>query len=172
MPRYLLFSTLILILALSACQSATAPVVVVGQKVAAGDGFYTDVTPAELKSILVDKNFTLVYVHVPPGAMIASTDLSIPYTYITQNLDKLPADKDAKIVLYCRSGRMSAIAAKELLSLGYTNLLNPAGGTVAWQEAGLLLEGELPKQNNMNISNLAYTAHAPDYASSPASRHL
>lgn len=31
-------------------------------------------------------------------------------------------------MLYCRSGRMSEIAAAELVPLGYTNVWNPAGG--------------------------------------------
>ena len=48
----------------------------------------------------------------------------------------LPADKDAKIVVYCRSDRMSRIAAEVWAEAGYTNLYNLAGGFVAWEEAG------------------------------------
>jgi rhodanese-related sulfurtransferase len=37
---------------------------------------------------------------------------------------------------------MSITAAEELAKLGYTNLFNVDGGFLAWQAAGLLLEGE------------------------------
>lgn len=127
----------------AACGSANLPQVtveVVGKKVSVEGGFYTDVSVPELQAMLADKNFTMVNVHIPFEGNIARTDLSIPYDQIGQNLDKLPDDKNAKIVLYCRSGRMSAIAAKTLVSLGYTNIWNLSGGMVAWEQAGLPID--------------------------------
>ena len=55
---------------------------------------------------------------------------------MASNLDSLPSDKGAKIVLYCRSGRMSEIAANELVRLGYRNVSHIAGVFVAWAKAG------------------------------------
>ncbi len=45
--------------------------------------------------------------------------------------DLLP-DLDATIILYCRSGRRSAIAAKKLESLGYTKVYD-MGGIISWR---------------------------------------
>jgi len=79
-------------------------------------------------------------VHIPFAGNISDTDLSIPYDDIEENLSQLPSDKNAKVVLYCRSGRMSQIAAEKLVSLGYTNIWNLKGGMVDWEQAGYNIE--------------------------------
>ena len=134
--KKLLTLIFILLLALSACQSAKPVESVTGSLVEVAGGSYLNVTPPELKSMLANKDFVFVNVHIPFAGNIANTDLSIPYDQIEQNLPQLPADKNAKIVLYCRSGRMSEMAAETLVKLGYTNLWNLDGGTAAWQLAG------------------------------------
>ena len=130
-----IFLLLIVGLFLAACQSTP----VTGEKVAVGDSSYNNVTPQELKTMLEDKDFVLINVHIPFAGNIAGTDQSIAYDVIEQNLSLLP-DKDSKIVLYCRSGHMSQIAAEKLARLGYTNIWNLNGGMIEWEKQGFDLE--------------------------------
>jgi len=107
-----------------------------GTVVQAVGGQWTNVTPAKLTSMLKTKDFTLLNVKTPYVGEIAGTDLYIPYTDLTARVTELPTDKAAKIVVYCRSGNESAIAAQNLLDLGYTNIDNLDGGMTAWTAGG------------------------------------
>ncbi|WP_292326825.1 rhodanese-like domain-containing protein [Mesorhizobium sp.] len=98
-------------------------------------GFKT-ITSEQLSQMLPHKDFFFVNVHVPYEGQIEGTDALIPYDKIAQNLDKLPADKSANIVLYCRSGRMSEIAADQLSRLGYLHVSHLSGGMIAWRDSG------------------------------------
>ena len=101
---------------------------------------YVDVTPEQLEKGLKQKNFTLINVHTPFEGRIKGTDLEIPFDQIDKSLDQLPKSKSTPIVLYCRSGRMSEIAAERLLDLGYKNVFNLQGGMEGWEKAGFALE--------------------------------
>lgn len=61
-----------------------------------------------------------------PGAIL------IPYGEITDRAEKELPDKDQLILVYCRSGRRSKIAAEELVKLGYTNV-KEFGGIIDWE---------------------------------------
>jgi rhodanese-related sulfurtransferase len=139
MKKFVLLAVFLLAV-LTACQGKPAQVSV--ETVTVAGGSYQNVTADELNAMLKNKDFVFVNVHIPFAGNIAGTDLSIAYNQITDpaNLSQLPADKNAKIVLYCRSGRMSQIAAETLVGLGYTNLWNLAGGMVDWENAGYEIE--------------------------------
>jgi phage shock protein E len=141
-PVFIFLLSAALLYACSSSPSPAAPAEVAGQTINVPGGAYTDVSAAELQSMLESKDFVFVNVHIPFEGDIANTDLSIPYDEIEDNLDQLPSEKDAKIVLYCRSDRMSRIAAEALVGLGFTNVWNLDGGMVAWERAGLPLEGK------------------------------
>lgn len=93
-------------------------------------------TGLQLAAMLEQKNFFLVNVHIPYEGEIRDTDAFIAYDSIADNLDKLPPDKNAKIIVYCRSGGMSAIAARELVRLGFTQVSDLAGGMIDWEKSG------------------------------------
>lgn len=103
---------------------------------AAEQNRFRTITVEQLAGLLEDEDVTLVNVHVPYEGEIEQTDALIPFDEISANLDLLPTDKDAEIVLYCRSGRMSEIAAAELAALGYTNVSHVEGGFNAWASSG------------------------------------
>jgi rhodanese-related sulfurtransferase len=99
-------------------------------------GHWTNITPDTLASMLEQKDFTLLNVKTPYVGEIAGTDLYIPYDQVAARSTELPTDKSAKIVVYCRSGNESAIAAQTLVDLGYTNIDNLDGGMNAWTASG------------------------------------
>ncbi|MFV1859234.1 MAG: rhodanese-like domain-containing protein [Anaerolineales bacterium] len=130
-------------LALSACSGSTETSGAsdrkgdVGQVVPVeGGGSYVDILPAELEAMLQAKDFFFVNVHVPNEGEIPGTEAHIKFDEVTQRLEEFPEQKDARVVLYCRSGGMSAIAARELVGAGYTNIYNLDGGFRAWIQAG------------------------------------
>jgi rhodanese-related sulfurtransferase len=129
MRRWMLALTTGTLLLLSGCQGAGS-----------AKGF-TDISVAELSNMLESKDFLFVNTHIPYEGEIAGTDAFIPYDELELYADQLPADKDARIVLYCRSGRMSEIAATALVEQGYSNVYELDGGMIAWEEAGLPLIG-------------------------------
>lgn len=134
--RKFIVTALLSVLFLSACQSEKMDLS--GEKIDVDGGAYTNINSQQLDEMFKDKDFVLVNVHIPFAGNIPNTDLSIPYDQIAESqfLAQLPTDKNSKIVLYCRSGRMSQIAAEELVSLGYTNIWNLKDGMVEWEQAG------------------------------------
>ena len=60
-----------------------------------------------------------------PGAIL------IPYGSIEEKAPSMLPDKDQLILVYCRSGRRSKIAAEALVALGYTNI-KEFGGIIDW----------------------------------------
>lgn len=127
---------LLTIIILAGCQSKS----VTDETVTVPGGLYKNISTHELNTMLKNKDFVFINVHIPFAGNIAGTDLSIPYDQIKENLSQMPSDKNAKIVLYCRSGRMSELAADKLVSLGYNNIWHLTGGMVEWEQAGYDIE--------------------------------
>lgn len=60
-----------------------------------------------------------------PGAIL------IPHDEITEKAEDLLTNKDQLILIYCRSGRRSKLAAEAFVELGYTNI-KEFGGIIDW----------------------------------------
>ncbi|MBO5856717.1 MAG: rhodanese-like domain-containing protein, partial [Clostridia bacterium] len=58
--------------------------------------------------------------------------INLDYEEVTQKAENLLPDKNQLILIYCRSGRRSKIAAQSLCELGYTNV-KEFGGIIDWQ---------------------------------------
>ena len=63
--------------------------------------------------------------HIPNAILI-------PYTEIENKAEEMLPDKDKLILVYCRSGRRSKIAAESLAKLGYANV-KEFGGIINWK---------------------------------------
>ena len=60
-----------------------------------------------------------------PGAIL------IPYDEVLAKAESILKDKNQLILVYCRSGRRSKLAAEDLVKLGYTNI-REFGGIIDW----------------------------------------
>ena len=89
--------------------------------------------PAGFAAVIAEPTTFVVNVHVPDEGSIPGTDAAIPYDRISDRSATLPADRAAPLAIYCKSGRMSALAAATLVELGYTDVVELRGGMDAWR---------------------------------------
>ena len=95
---------------------------------------YMNITAEEAKEIMdSEEGYIILDVrtreeydegHIP-GAIL------IPNTEIEEKAEDVLTDKNQLILVYCRSGRRSKIAAEALVELGYTNI-KEFGGIIDW----------------------------------------
>ncbi|MEZ4401766.1 MAG: molybdopterin-synthase adenylyltransferase MoeB [Kofleriaceae bacterium] len=62
---------------------------------------------------------------------------AIPRGFLESRIEAAAPDRAAPILLYCAAGNRSALAARSLGELGYTDVRSLAGGFAAWRDAGL-----------------------------------
>jgi rhodanese-related sulfurtransferase len=105
----------------------------------------SDQTEASYKTLTIDEfaeivenksdEYMIVNVHIPYEGEVENTDSHVAYNDLDALTSALP-DKNAPIVLYCRSGNMSNQAAHQLVEMGYTNLYDVPGGMIDWAASG------------------------------------
>ena len=95
---------------------------------------YVNITAEEAKQIMdSEEGYIILDVRTQeeydeghiPGAIVIS------HEEIAEKAEDVLTDKDQLILVYCRSGRRSKIAAEALLELGYTNI-KEFGGIIDW----------------------------------------
>ena len=105
-----------------------------GQTNQAQEAVYMNITAEEAKQIMdsevgyiiLDTRTQAEYDegHIP-GAIV------IPHDEITDRAEEELPHKDQLLLVYCRSGRRSKLAAEALVKLGYTNI-KEFGGIIDW----------------------------------------
>ncbi len=95
---------------------------------------YEQITAKEAKAIMdAEKDYMIIDARTEAEfaeGHIAGAIL-IPEYEIAERAEKELPDKDALILVYCRSGRRSKIASEALVKLGYTNV-KEFGGIIDW----------------------------------------
>lgn len=95
----------------------------------------TLLAPRAFARVVAAPGTVTINVHVPDEGSIPGTDRWIPYDRIAQLERRLPP-RSTQLAVYCRSGRMSAVAVGVLRRLGYTRLAELRGGMEAWRASG------------------------------------
>ena len=72
------------------------------------------------------------------GAIKGAVNIDYSNSNFLKNIQAF--DKDEPIYLYCRSGRRSASAAKQLKEAGFTKIFDLQGGILAWQNENYATE--------------------------------
>ena len=121
---------------------------------------FKNISPQELDKILATRNAFLIDVHTPLQKHLEGTDLVIPYNKIKENLNKFPKNKNAEIIVYCKSGRMSIEASNALLEAGYTRVYNLTGGLNAYYEShyGIYINPVTKNLGEVVYGNIAKTS--------------
>ena len=95
---------------------------------------YVNITAQQAKEIMdTQENYIILDTRAQseydeghiPGAIV------IPHEEILEKAESVLTDKDQLILVYCRSGRRSKLAAEDLVKLGYTNI-KEFGGIIDW----------------------------------------
>lgn len=60
--------------------------------------------------------------------------IHVPLGQLSMSMDKLTPHRDDEIIVYCRSGKRSAMAKELLSQSGFKNVRNLEGGMLAYQE--------------------------------------
>ena len=95
---------------------------------------YEQITPEQAKTIMdTESGYAIIDARTEEEFAEGHIEgaILIPEYEVADRAEKELPDKDALILVYCRSGRRSKIASEELVNLGYTNV-KEFGGIIDW----------------------------------------
>lgn len=98
----------------------------------------TEVNADMARKLLTEGNITLIDTREESEFADGHIDDAtlLPRGVLEFKLNTIPAlaDKSKAVLIYCRTGGRSALAAQTLQTLGYTNVLSLAGGFEGWNQ--------------------------------------
>ncbi len=110
-----------------------------------------EIQPAAVKQEMAqNKNVIVIDVRTPgeytgPLGHIPGASLR-PLQNIDDWVNEFANENDAEIIMVCRSGNRSGVAAKYFVENGFTNVHNMVGGMKAWNRENLPVEKNPPKE--------------------------
>lgn len=108
-------------------------------------GAPAEVGDADLMPLLVDVREPNEFAEVrAEGAVL------VPLSTFLLRYRQLPQERP--LLMICRSGERSGQATAFLLANGWTDVVNVAGGTTAWERAGLPLRRGVPEAGEGDFS--------------------
>ena len=103
--------------------------------VSSDEVFILDVrTPAEYNYTHIERANLIPLRNVPLHDPVNLSDEGLLAWHIKNNKD-LPKNKDLKILVYCSSGKRSAVASQTLVQSGYKRIYNMQSGITEWVNA-------------------------------------
>lgn len=119
---------------LTSCAAKSVGIIPSSETPGSASEAYHKITSEEAKNMMESGGVTVVDVRRPeeyaekhiPGAILVSNET------IAEKSDEMLPDKDAVLLIYCRTGVRSKQASDKLIELGYRNIYD-FGGIVDWQ---------------------------------------
>lgn len=116
------------------------------------------------------------------GTIDAALNIIIPRGWLEFRIDEYAVSRDIPIIVYSGSNIRSPFAAKTLIDMGFTNVMNYADGFLEWKKSGLAIDvpdKELnsflynkPIQVTENVWSAIGATAAPSYANSGHNNNL
>ncbi len=117
-----------LIFTLSACSDSVSVEKITGAQLAERMSAGEEVFILDVRS---PEEFSASHI---PGAV------NVPVNKLVDHFDKLPADKEQELVVYCHSGKRAAYAEELLVAQGFSNTKDLTGHFQTWRSDKLPIE--------------------------------
>lgn len=123
-----------LIMSLTGCSNSNDATLTPQNQAAPQKAEYKKITPEQAKK-MIDEKTDIILLDVRTDAEFKekriANSILIPDYEIKAKAEEILKDKNAAILVYCRSGRRSASASQQLIAMGYQNIYD-FGGIIDW----------------------------------------